>query len=318
MMVDKISIIVPVYNVENHIRVCVESILAQNYESFELILVDDGSKDNSGILCDEYAAIDSRVKVIHKENGGVSSARNAGLQQAKGEWIMYVDGDDWIDPEMMTEMIAVADRECADLIIGNFRFVCEGNNHWEYEMNDWNDDKKYSLNKYISRVWTSVCGCMAKKKLYDIHNLRSPEGISYCEDFHLAVRLCYYSDKVVHINKSYYNYRQQPHSIVHNLNKKTESDEQWVYQDTIRFFKEQGVYEDYRKVMSWRVLKSAQELLLDPTGHKRFMELFNDGKEFIFSCPFVNKKIKMLAWLITHNLRPVVVMFDRMRSMIGR
>ena len=95
-MIDKVSIIVPVYNIENYIRVCVESILAQTYESFELILVDDGSKDNSGILCDEYAAIDSRVKVIHKENGGVSSARNTGLQQAKGKWIMYVDGDDWI------------------------------------------------------------------------------------------------------------------------------------------------------------------------------------------------------------------------------
>ena len=102
------------------------------------------------------------------------------------------------------------------------------------------------------------------------------------------------------------------------MNGKTEADEQWVYQDTIRFFKEQGVYEDYRKVMSWRVLKSAQELLLDPAGHKRFMELFNDGREFIFSCPFVNRKIKMLAWMLAHNLRPAVVVFDRMRSMIGR
>ena len=100
-MIDKVSIIVPVYNIENYIRVCVESILAQTYESFELILVDDGSKDNSGILCDEYAAIDSRVKVIHKENGGVSSARNAGLRQAKGDWIMHVDGDDWIEPDMI-------------------------------------------------------------------------------------------------------------------------------------------------------------------------------------------------------------------------
>ena len=313
-----ISVIVPVYNIEKYVKECINSILAQTYTNFEVIIVDDGSIDASGRIADEFALMDERVKVIHKRNGGLTSSRNAGLMAASGEWIMHVDGDDWIDPEMMAEMIAIADRKCADFVIGNLRFVCKGSNSWEYEMNDWNDDKSHSLNNYISRVWTSVCGCIAKKRLYDSYNLRSPEGISYCEDFHLAVRLCYYSDKVVHINKSYYNYRQQPHSIVHNLNKKTELDEQWVYQDTIRFFKEQDVYEDYRKVMSWRVLKSAQELLLDPTGHKRFMELFNEGKEYIFSCPFVNKKIKILAWLITHNLRPAVVMFDRMRSMIGR
>ena len=231
---------------------------------------------------------------------------------------MHVDGDDWINHDMLKEMLYVAEKTSADVIIGNLRFVYEENNYWDYKMNDWSEDKKDSLNKYISGGWTCVCGSMAKKYLYDKYNLRSPEGISYCEDFHLAVRLCYYSDKVVHINKSYYNYRQQPLSIVHNLNRKTEADEQWVYQDTIRFFKEQGVYEDYRKVMNWRVLKGAQELLLAPSEHHRFMELFNDGKEFIFSCPFVNKKIKILAWLITHNLRPAVVLFDRMRSMIGR
>ena len=313
-----VSIIVPVYNIERYIQKCVDSILAQSYQSFELILVNDGSTDYSGKICDAYEAIDSRIKVVHKPNGGLTSARNAGLSVARGEWIMHVDGDDWINHDMLKEMLYVAEKTSADVIIGNLRFVYEENNYWDYKMNDWSEDKKDSLNKYISGGWTCVCGSMAKKYLYDKYNLRSPEGISYCEDFHLAVRLCYYSDKVVHINKSYYNYRQQPLSIVHNLNRKTEADEQWVYQDTIRFFKEQGVYEDYRMVMSWRVLKSAQELLLDPSEHQRFMELFNDGKEFIFSCPFVNKKIKILAWLITHNLRPAVVLFDRMRSMIGR
>ncbi|MDD6829121.1 MAG: hypothetical protein PUD74_04985, partial [Bacteroidales bacterium] len=153
---------------------------------------------------------------------------------------------------------------------------------------------------------------------YIDHSLKSPEGISYCEDFHLIVRLCHYAKKIANVHRPFYHYRYRPTSIMSNMSRKTESDEQWVYQDTIRFFKEQGVYEDYRKVMSWRTLKSTQELLLDPSEHHRFMELFNDGKEFIFFCPFVNKKIKMLAWLITHNLRPAVVMFDRMRSMIGR
>ena len=313
-----VSIIVPVYNIERYIQKCVDSILAQSYQSFELILVNDGSTDYSGKICDAYEAIDSRIKVVHKPNGGLTSARNAGLSVARGEWIMHVDGDDWINHDMLKEMLYVAEKTSADVIIGNLRFVYEENNYWDYKMNDWSEDKKDSLNKYISGGWTCVCGSMAKKYLYDKYNLRSPEGISYCEDFHLAVRLCYYSDKVVHINKSYYNYRQQPLSIVHNLNRKTEADEQWVYQDTIRFFKEQGAYEDYRKVMNWRVLKGAQELLLAPSEHHRFMELFNDGKEFIFSCPFVNKKIKILAWLITHNLRPAVVLFDRMRSMVGR
>ena len=315
-MIDKVSIIVPVYNIENYIRVCVESILAQTYESFELILVDDGSKDNSGILCDEYAAIDSRVKVIHKENGGVSSARNTGLQQAKGKWIMYVDGDDWIEPDMIESLIETAKATEADLVFGDYmKYGPYAGNH---KLPTWSTDKKDSMSRYIAYSMTTIWGSIAKRSLYTEHSLKSPDGVSYCEDFHLIVRLCHFANKIVNVHRSFYHYRYRPTSIMSNMNRKTEADEQWVYQDTIHFFKEQGVYEDYRKVMSWRVLKSAQELLLASSEHQRFMELFNDGKEFIFSCPFVNKKIKILAWLITHNLRPAVVMFDRMRSMIGR
>ena len=315
-MIDKVSIIVPVYNIENYIRVCVESILAQTYASLELILVDDGSKDNSGILCDEYAVIDPRVKVIHKENGGVSSARNAGLRQAKGDWIMHVDGDDWIEPDMIESLIEAAKATEADLVFSDF--IKYGPNAGNNQLPSWNSDKIDSMSRYIAYVMTTIWGSIAKRSLYIDHSLKSPEGISYCEDFHLIVRLCHYAKKIANVHRPFYHYRYRPTSIMSNMSRKTESDEQWVYQDTIRFFKEQGVYEDYRKVMSWRTLKSAQELLLDPSEHHRFMELFNDGKEFIFFCPFVNKKIKILAWLITHNLRPVVVMFDRMRSMVGR
>ena len=315
-MIDKVSIIVPVYNIENYIRVCVESILAQTYASLELILVDDGSKDNSGILCDEYAVIDPRVKVIHKENGGVSSARNAGLRQAKGDWIMHVDGDDWIEPDMIESLIEAAKATEADLVFSDF--IKYGPNAGNNQLPSWNSDKIDSMSRYIAYVMTTIWGSIAKRSLYIDHSLKSPEGISYCEDFHLIVRLCHYAKKIANVHRPFYHYRYRPTSIMSNMSRKTESDEQWVYQDTIRFFKEQGVYEDYRKVMSWRTLKSTQELLLDPSEHHRFMELFNDGKEFIFFCPFVNKKIKILAWLITHNLRPAVVMFDRMRSMVGR
>ena len=311
-----VSIIVPIYNIEGYIRECIDSILAQTYPDFELILVDDGSPDNCGRICDEYAEKDVRIKVIHKENGGLTSARNAGLSVAKGDWIMHVDGDDWIEPDMIESLIEAAKVTEADLVFGDFmKYGPYAGNH---KLPTWSIDKKDSMSRYIAYMMTTIWGSIAKRSLYTEHCLKSPDGVSYCEDFHLIVRLCHFAKKIVNVHRPFYHYRYRPTSIMSNMSRKTESDEQWVYQDTIRFFKEQGVYEDYRKVMSWRTLKSTQELLLDPSEHHRFMELFNDGKEFIFSCPFVNKKIKMLAWLITHNLRPAVVMFDRMRSMIGR
>lgn len=311
-----VSIIVPIYKVEDYIRECIDSILAQTYPDFELILVDDGSPDDCGRICDDYAKGDNRIKVVHKVNGGVSSARNAGLEVAKGEWIMYIDGDDWIEPDMIEFLIEAAQVTGADLVFGDFMKYGPGQGHYRFP--DWAEEKPDSLCRFISYSWTILCGSLIKRILYSDNQLKSPEDVSYCEDFHLIVRLCHFAKKVVNVHRPFYHYRYRPTSIMSSMNRKTEADEQWVYQDTIRFFKEQGVYEDYRKVMSWRVLKSAQELLLDPAGHKRFMELFNDGREFIFSCPFVNRKIKMLAWMLTHNLRPAVVVFDRMRSMIGR
>ena len=311
-----VSVIVPIYKIPEYLSCCIDSILAQTYPDFELILVDDGSPDDCGRICDDYAKRDNRIKVVHKVNGGLTSARNAGLEVAKGEWIMHVDGDDWIEPDMIESLIEAAQITGADMVIGDF--VKYGPSAGYNKLPTWSSDKKKSMTNYVAYVMTTIWGSIAKRSLYADHSLKSPEGISYCEDFHLIVRLCHFAKKVVNVHRPFYHYRYRPTSIMSNMNRKTEADEQWAYQDTIRFFKEQGVYEDYRKVMSWRVLKSAQELLLDPAGHKRFMELFNDGREFIFSCPFVNRKIKMLAWMLTHNLRPAVVVFDRMRSMIGR
>ena len=99
-----ISVIVPVYNAEKYLHRCIDSILAQTFTDFELLLVDDGAKDRSGEICDDYAIKDSRVKVFHKENGGVSSARNVGLDNAKGDWISYIDSDDWIAKEYLSNL----------------------------------------------------------------------------------------------------------------------------------------------------------------------------------------------------------------------
>ena len=115
----KISVIVPVYNVEAYLPRCVESIMAQTYQNLEIFLVDDGTKDNCGAICDAYARQDNRVRVIHKENGGLSSARNAGIDASTGEYLSFVDSDDWIEPDMYEKMMGLMEKY-------GVRLVCAG------------------------------------------------------------------------------------------------------------------------------------------------------------------------------------------------
>ena len=310
----KVSIIVPIYNVEKYLKCCLDSTLAKTFKDWVAILVDDGSKDICGKICDEYAAMDSRFRVIHKENGGLTSARNAGLAMASGEWVMHLDGDDWIEPEMLELLLRKGEETGADIVMGDFLFAYPDRDV-PYRFPDWDDCKITSLNRYITSVWTRVCGGIPRRSLYAEHQLQSPQGVTYCEDFHLIVRLCYFARKVVNVHRHFYHYRQQEGSVMHNLNKKTERDEQWVYQDIIRFFKEQGVYKDYRKTMCWRMLKATQELVLDKSDWKAFQEMVPEKKHYIWDCPYINRKLKMNMWCLTHHLSWISLMMLNLRKL---
>ena len=133
-----ISVIVPIYNIEYYLRACLESILASTYNDFEVILVDDGSTDGSGLICDEFAARDGRMQVIHKSNAGVSEARNSGLRAAKGDYIMYVDGDDVIHPRMMEVLVEAVESGDYDFAMINGIRVNEG--EYQEKMTDLNID----------------------------------------------------------------------------------------------------------------------------------------------------------------------------------
>ena len=115
-----ISIICPVYSAEKYIHRCLDSILAQTFTDFELLMIDDGSPDNSGKICDEYAEKDSRIRVFHKENGGVASARQIGLDNAIGDYTIHIDPDDWVDPNMLEELYAKAKEADADIVICDY------------------------------------------------------------------------------------------------------------------------------------------------------------------------------------------------------
>ena len=126
-MSDLVSIIIPVYKVQQYLPRCIESVLNQTYKNFELILVDDGSPDNSGAICDEYAKKDSRIKVIHKQNGGVSSARNAGIKIAQGEFINFVDSDDWIPNDSLENLINLQKENNVDFVCGTVKIYNANN-----------------------------------------------------------------------------------------------------------------------------------------------------------------------------------------------
>ncbi len=201
-----ISVIVPVYNTEKYLNQCIDSILAQTFTDFELLLIDDGSTDNSAMICDEYAQKDSRVRVFHKKNGGVSSARNLGLDNACGEWIAFVDGDDWIKPNYLYSMISQSD---ADLIMSSFEII-DKVEMWDNRIGNelYNNSKiKFFLERYINTATLCAPWCKLFKKSI-IGNLKFDETISFAEDTIFCFEYLEKVDSVKTISNFGYQYRR--------------------------------------------------------------------------------------------------------------
>ena len=203
-----ISIIVPVYNVERYLEQCVDSILAQSYHNLEIILVDDGSPDNCPQICDNYAKKDSRVVVIHKKNGGLSDARNAGVAIAKGEYIGFVDSDDWIEQDMyktLMEAIQVYDADISEIGV---KYIFEDHIECQKERQICIMNKMEAMSAFLDRT-KMIQGCVwgklyksdiAKKNLFPVGRLH--------EDGFFTYKALYCAHRYVILNSCKYNYRQ--------------------------------------------------------------------------------------------------------------
>ena len=210
-----ISVIVPVYNVAEFLPKCVDSILAQTYDNLEIILVEDGTKDSSGIICDQYAGKDSRIRVIHKENGGLSSARNAGMEIARGEYFGFVDSDDWIEPETYECLMALAQKYDADLVCGG-RYDVDGATGERTVGLCPKTEECISSMEMLGRVFTwDHCDSAAWDKLYRRHlfdEIRYPLGM-YSEDIAIFYKLMEKANRVALCPKPLYNYLHRANSI---------------------------------------------------------------------------------------------------------
>lgn len=208
MREDLVSVIVPVYNVENYLRECLDSIVAQTYRNIEVILIDDGSKDSSGKICDEYADKDNRVKVIHKENGGLSEARNSGLEIASGVWIAFVDSDDYIDEAMLGTLVDLANNNNAQVAMCTFRATSMPlDNNSALVTRVFNRDEL--LEVYIKRaqeysITNSVWDRIYKKEL--VKGIRfAPRRLN--EDILYTMQVFLRADTVVYTSAKLYHYR---------------------------------------------------------------------------------------------------------------
>lgn len=210
-----ISVIVPVYNVETYLPRCVDSILAQTDVRLEIILVDDGSPDGSGAICDAYAAKDTRVRVIHKENGGLSSARNAGIEAARGEYLAFVDSDDWIEPNSYSSMLALLKRYDAKLVCAG-RYDVDGKTGARVVGLCPSKEECITAEEMVGRIFLwDGCDSSACDKLYHrslFETFRYPEG-KVCEDVPTTYKIVLKAERVVLWDQPIYNYYHRPGSI---------------------------------------------------------------------------------------------------------
>lgn len=218
-----VSIIVPVYNAEKGIRRCVDSILNQDYKEFELLLIDDGSKDSSGQICDEYAALDARVRVFHKENTGVSDTRNLGISKAQGEYLQFLDSDDWMTPDATNLLVRSAKEHEADLVISDFyRVVGERVSHKGDIGEDVVLDReafaghmmKNPADFYYGVLWNKLY----RRDIVEKYQLRMDKNISWCEDFMFNLEYIRHSERFYALQVPIYYYVKTKGSLVNQVN----------------------------------------------------------------------------------------------------
>lgn len=217
-----ISIICPVYKAEKYIHKCIDSVLAQTFTDFELLLIDDGSPDSSGQICDEYAERDSRVRVFHKENGGVASARQVGLDNACGEYTIHVDPDDWVEPNMLEELYAKAKETDADMVICDFYTESYIPRNQKYiKQAPTSLSSNIVLRNLFEHLHGSLCNKLIKLECFRKNNIRFNQEFSFCED--LCINIAVISKNIIisYLPKAFYHYViNNPNSLVNKFSEK--------------------------------------------------------------------------------------------------
>ena len=207
-MQPQISIIVPVYKAEAYLHRCIDSLLNQTFIEFEILLIDDGSPDKSGEICDEYAKKDNRIRVFHKENEGVSSARQCGIDNALGEYTIHTDPDDWVEPNMLEELYNKAKEVDADMVICDF--YEEYINKQIYKKQEPSAlDSNTVLKELFQHLHGSCWNKLIKRTCYNKYNVKFPFELKCNEDQYVCASILLHEINIVYLPKAFYHYSQE-------------------------------------------------------------------------------------------------------------
>ena len=248
----KASVIVPVYKVEEYLEKCVQSILAQTERDFELILVDDGSPDRCGALCDSLAQTDPRIRVIHQENQGLGGARNTGIREARGDWLLLVDSDDWIEPKILEKAMEAGLREEADLVMFAFRTVDEQGRELGVFREDMPKERGIGLQEHKEALLTAPCAWnkLYRRSFFQGTGLAYPPRVWY-EDLRTTPKLMAKAGRMVFLDGVGYNYLQRQGSIMKSANLERNREILDAFDDLLPWFRKEGLFEAYRRELEY-------------------------------------------------------------------
>ncbi len=256
-----ISIVIPVYNLEFYIERCLQSVRAQTLKTIEVLIVDDGSTDDSPMLVDEFSEGDTRFKVFHKKNGGHGSACNFGIEHATGEYVMILDGDDYLDRTTCTEMYRKAIDHDADMVMGNLKYHLMGGNKDVFRPIDIRDERLLTRTdrKKLFDNWATPCARIYRREMFDDAQVRLLPGIIFA-DVNFAPKTFYAARRIYYVNKEYYNYDvTRPTQSMKQTDKKILNVIPSL-RDMLQFYKDKGAFSTWqselvgytlRHVVSW-------------------------------------------------------------------
>lgn len=330
---DKISVIVPVYNVENYLEECIDSILGQTYKNLEIILVDDGSTDNCGQICDDYVKKDNRIKVIHKENGGLSDARNVGIKNSKGKYITFIDSDDCVNKKYIEVLYNQIITTNSDISICSYKKFSDYYIEEDFKLNDIEILKRQEILLKLygekNRInYVVSWGKLYKRRLFD--TISFPNGKIH-EDEYTTYKLYEECDLVSYTSLQLYYYRVRNDSIMKKKISTKRLDSLQAFDEQLEYYRQQKNKDieirccrEYCLLLSCLFLKFKEDRDYKTCKiiKKRIKELHNDAKNmdykhfnreiyFFIKSPLIYPKLVEPYWLMVSISRKIIDLINR-------